>query len=87
VTGVLAILAAIRLRRELRGEWLRAIGGVISVVLGILLVTWPGACALTVTALIGSYAIVFGAVPIAVSRTWVDARQPSHRYLPLFPAV
>jgi uncharacterized membrane protein HdeD (DUF308 family) len=66
VTGVLQFVAAIRLRRELHGEWLMALGGVLSVLVGIALVVWPVSGALALVVLIGAYAVVFGAVLIAL---------------------
>jgi uncharacterized membrane protein HdeD (DUF308 family) len=60
VTGVLEIVAAVRLRRELRREWLLALSGALSVVFGVLLVIWPAAGVLTLVVLIGVSAIVFG---------------------------
>jgi uncharacterized membrane protein HdeD (DUF308 family) len=47
VTGVFEVVAAIRLRRKMRREWLLALSGVLSVVFGVLLVVWPAAGALT----------------------------------------
>jgi uncharacterized membrane protein HdeD (DUF308 family) len=67
VTGVLEVVAAVRLRREMQGEWLLALSGVLSVVFGILLIIWPTAGAVTVVWLIGIYAMVFGIALIALS--------------------
>ena len=66
VTGVLEVVAAVRLRKEITGEWLLALSGVLSVLFGILLVLWPATGALAVVLLIGAYAVVFGGVLIGL---------------------
>ncbi len=60
VTGVFELTTAIRLRKEIKGEWTLGLAGVASVVFGILLLLFPGAGALAVVWLIGAYALIFG---------------------------
>jgi uncharacterized membrane protein HdeD (DUF308 family) len=59
-TGVLEIVIAIRLRKEIEGEWTLVLAGLASVAFGVLVMARPGSGALAVLWLIGSYAIVFG---------------------------
>ena len=60
VTGLLEVAAAVVLRRELRGEWLLALAGVLSVAFGILLAVRPGEGVIAIVSVIGVFAIVFG---------------------------
>ena len=66
-TGVLQIVAAIRLRKIIEGELWMVLGGVASVLFGILLVANPGGGALTVLWLIGAYAVAIGAITIILA--------------------
>jgi uncharacterized membrane protein HdeD (DUF308 family) len=66
-TGVLEIVAAIRLRKEIEGEWLLVLGGLASVAFGVLLVARPGAGALAVLWIIAAYAVVFGAILVILA--------------------
>jgi uncharacterized membrane protein HdeD (DUF308 family) len=65
-TGILEIAVAVWLRRELRGEWLLALGGVVSVVFGVFLIVRPGEGAIAVIWAIGVFAIVFGVALIGL---------------------
>jgi len=64
VTGVTAIVAGVLLRRYMVGESLLILAGVLSVVLGVLLVVDPSRGALAVIYVLGAYAIVAGVVLI-----------------------
>jgi uncharacterized membrane protein HdeD (DUF308 family) len=66
VRGVFEIIAAYHLRREIDNEWLLALSGALSVVLGVVLLVAPGAGALALLWWIGAFAIAFGVVTIAL---------------------
>lgn len=67
VTGVFEIITAIRLRREIAGEWMMALAGVLSIAFALLLVIYPLAGAMSVLWIIGSYAIFFGVLMIVLA--------------------
>ena len=72
-TGILEVVAAIRLRKEVRGEWLLALSGLLSVVLGVALAAYPRAGIVAVSWMIGAYATVFGVLFIVLGlrlRSW-----------------
>jgi len=60
VTGVLDIVAAIRLRKQIKGEWMLALSGLMSVVFGALVFLFPGAGAIALVWLISLYALFTG---------------------------
>ena len=87
VVGVLDILAAIRLRRTIAGEWLLALAGLASIVFGALVFARPGAGALALVWLVSLYAFVTGAFLLGLGlrmRTLGRTRGPEHdrRVLP-----
>jgi uncharacterized membrane protein HdeD (DUF308 family) len=65
VLGVMEIYGAIRLRKEIEGEWLLILNGVLSVLFGLILLWRPAVGALAVVWIIGAYAIILGAIYIA----------------------
>jgi len=84
VAGGLQIVTAIRLRKEIEGEWLLALGGLVSVLFGGLLVIFPGPGALALIVWIGAFAVLFGALLVVLGlrmrnrqrRGAPDRRQP-----------
>ena len=66
-TGVLEIVAGIRLREVIANEWLLILMGVLSVLFGFLILIFPGAGALAIVIWIGAYALLFGIMLIALA--------------------
>jgi uncharacterized membrane protein HdeD (DUF308 family) len=60
VTGLAQIATAIRLRQEIRGEWALILGGIISVLFGLILAVLPAVGILSLIWLVGAYAVAFG---------------------------
>ncbi|MDP9247969.1 MAG: DUF308 domain-containing protein [Candidatus Dormibacteraeota bacterium] len=67
VTGVAELVAAYRLRRIVRNEWLLILLGVASIIFGIALVIRPGAGLLALVYLIGAYCLLFGVLLVALA--------------------
>lgn len=65
VNGIMEIIGAIRLRKELSDEWLLIASGVLSVIFGIMIAIRPAAGALAVVFVIGAFAIIYGAMLVA----------------------
>jgi uncharacterized membrane protein HdeD (DUF308 family) len=66
VTGLFEIAAAIKLRKEISGEWLLALSGLMSLAFGVLVFAFPGAGAVGIAWVLGAYAMAGGAVLIAL---------------------
>jgi uncharacterized membrane protein HdeD (DUF308 family) len=59
-TGIMQIVAAIRLRKEIDNEFWLGLSGLLSVIFGFVILRFPMGTALTLTWLIGVYSVVFG---------------------------
>jgi uncharacterized membrane protein HdeD (DUF308 family) len=60
VTGVIEIVAAVRLREQIHGELWLGLAGLLSVLVGVGMFFFPAAGALSILWLIGAFAVVFG---------------------------
>ena len=83
--GVIQILVAIRLRKEIKGELFLILGGALSVAVGFLLIEQPGAGALALLWLIATYAVLSGILMVALAfraRSFAGALARSGRPTP-----
>jgi len=83
VLGVLRIIAAVRLRKAINGEWLLALTGLGSIALGLLFLSFPAAGAVALGLWVGAYALVMGIALMALGwrlRSWGlhDSEQGAH---------
>ncbi|MGC9522641.1 MAG: HdeD family acid-resistance protein [Anaerolineae bacterium] len=67
LTGILRVIAAIRLRKAISNEWLLIVSGILSVAVGVLFAIFPGAGALAVVQLIDAFAVVLGVLIVILS--------------------
>ena len=74
--GVFEIVAAIRLRKEIKGEWLMALAGALSIAFGLYMIAFPGAGAVAVVWWIGAYAVAIGLMLVMLG---FRARGLAHR--------
>jgi uncharacterized membrane protein HdeD (DUF308 family) len=73
-TGVFELIAAIRLRRVITGEWLLALSGALSICFGIVAFALPAAGALAIAFVLGVFAIASG-----IAQLVLGVRLRSHR--------
>ena len=72
-TGILDIITATQLRKEIEGEWLLVLVGLGSVLFGLFAFFWPSAGALAIIWVIAIYAIIVGVILLVLAfrvRSW-----------------
>jgi uncharacterized membrane protein HdeD (DUF308 family) len=67
VSGFLEIATAIQLRKQLEGEWLLGLEGVLSIAFGVLLLLSPLVGAIVLGLWIGAWALVLGGMEISTA--------------------
>jgi uncharacterized membrane protein HdeD (DUF308 family) len=78
LTGLLRIVMAIWLRREIENEWFLVLSGVISVLFGVILAALPGPGLLALVWVVGIYELILG-VALIVLGFEVRGRRTSDR--------
>ncbi len=73
VNGFSLIAIAISERKQLTGEWVIALTGILAVLLGVVLMITPGAGALAITWAIGWWAFLSGSASLSLA--WIIHRQ------------
>jgi uncharacterized membrane protein HdeD (DUF308 family) len=76
MTGVFEIITAIRLRHEIRGEWMMALIAILSMAFGLLLLAFPVAGAFSVFLMIRAFVFAIGALMIALALKLRALRRP-----------
>ena len=67
ITGILQIVQALRLRRVIDGEWTLIVGGLASVIFGVLLAIWPKEGLIALVWIFGVFAVVFGVMQLILA--------------------
>jgi uncharacterized membrane protein HdeD (DUF308 family) len=79
LTGILEIVVAIRLRHEINNEWLLALGGIVSMALGVFLFLRPVAGGIAIIWTVAAYAVIFGVLLIALGFRLHNQNVPGDR--------
>jgi uncharacterized membrane protein HdeD (DUF308 family) len=74
--GVLEIVVAVELRKQIQGEMWLVLGGIASILFGVLMVALPAAGVLALAWLIGVYALTFGVIMLVLSGRLYRLRHP-----------
>lgn len=66
ITGIFEIVSAVQLRKEITNEWALGVGGLLSILFGLLVMFQPATGGLALVWILGGYAIAFGILLIVV---------------------
>jgi uncharacterized membrane protein HdeD (DUF308 family) len=83
MTGVFEIITAIRLRHEIRGEWVMALIAILSMAFGLLLLAFPASGAFSVILMIRAFVFAIGALMIALAFKLRSLRRPGGEVPPV----
>jgi uncharacterized membrane protein HdeD (DUF308 family) len=77
VTGVLDLVMAFRLRKQIKNEWMLVLAGIVSIVFGVLVLVFPGAGALAMVWMVSFYATLTGVLLLALALRLRGGARPS----------
>ncbi len=66
IAGIIQIIVAIEVRKQIENEWMLVLGAILSVLFGILLLYRPLTGVLTLTWLFGFYALLYGVIMLVL---------------------
>jgi uncharacterized membrane protein HdeD (DUF308 family) len=75
VTGVVSMFLAVGLRREIQGEWVFGLGGIVSFLFGLILILRPDEGGLSVAWMISFFLLVFGILLILLGARFRKIRK------------
>jgi uncharacterized membrane protein HdeD (DUF308 family) len=78
LTGALELVAAVRLRKVIKGEWLLVLSGVLSLIFGVLVFAFPQAGAISIAWLLAIYAVAAGVVLVTLGLRLRTSVQLAH---------
>jgi uncharacterized membrane protein HdeD (DUF308 family) len=67
IAGMTEIIMAVRIRKQIEGEWMLMIDGALSFIIGLVLIAWPATGALAMIWLFGSISLLVGIILIIVA--------------------
>lgn len=76
ISGVVEIVAAVRLRKVIEREWALGLAGFTSIIYAFALLAFPGLGLIAMSWMLGAYAVIFG---ILMINTSINVRREQHR--------
>jgi uncharacterized membrane protein HdeD (DUF308 family) len=67
ITGIFEIATAVRLRKLIPNEWLLILSGIVSIIVGALLIAQPSVGAISIVWLLGAYTLLFGILTLMLA--------------------
>ncbi|RMG81978.1 MAG: HdeD family acid-resistance protein [Chloroflexi bacterium] len=71
-SGLLQIVTAFQLRKEIDNEWMLGISGLLSILFGLFIIRFPLGGALAIASIIGIYAMTYGILMFALGWRYYD---------------